>query len=321
MPNPSNEVADVVDLVSSDEDNAPAPSATLDTLPEEVPEDDDDLEVVSCKRAPPKGARPRQGEDASKDCQGATVDAGNQQSHPQSQAHTSTERHEPSARAAGSGVGGSSIGKTNGKKKGSKRKGAADGGDEVEFVGAKTVLDSLQHYPHFRFDCSIYPFRRQRVQRKQMMCERCFCYVCDIEASKCTEWMEHCKATSKSAAWRNMRKTLQDNRRKLASNLANAVDDPAKGTQFARFTTPVAVVDLATDADSDEDGTCTDVMQRTNWYSEGNQTPSRSAESALQMLLGGDEDTVVGDDLPSVVQRSESRISTTRGSAMSIDLP
>lgn len=312
---PANERADVVNLLSSDEDGSESPPREPASLPMEVPADDDELEVISCKRAAPKGSRTRrddpsasQGQHASKGADSGAINRDTQQSN---------NRPEGLANDPVSGAieSGKASTKKSGKKKGTKSTNTDDG--DLVFVLEKTVLNTLEHYPHFRFDCSIHPFRRMRTPRKQEFCEKCFCYVCDTEASKCSEWMNHYKAISTSTAWRNMRKTRQEDRRKLA----NAVDDPVKGTQFARFLTPTAVSELATDGDSneDEDGPITDVMERTNWYCEGDAASSSVVDSVLQTLLDGDDETVLIDDIQSVVARSESRISTRRSSGLTID--
>ena len=41
--------------------------------------------------------------------------------------------------------------------------------------------------------------------KESACCPNCYCYVCDIPASKCDEWASHCKATHTSAHWRDAR--------------------------------------------------------------------------------------------------------------------
>ena len=58
----------------------------------------------------------------------------------------------------------------------------------------------------------------------------CFfsCYVCDIPASSCSEWTNHCGAHHKSSAWRQRRKAHRDIRIHLqASNTVSSVHIPS----------------------------------------------------------------------------------------------
>ena len=81
--------------------------------------------------------------------------------------------------------------------------------DEVEIVNS-TVTNPTIAYVHMRFQCGVHPFitvdsskiqspseqaRRQAANR--LFCNKCYCYICDIPASQCKNWLEHCLAHDK----------------------------------------------------------------------------------------------------------------------------
>ncbi|KAK7929281.1 hypothetical protein WMY93_005676 [Mugilogobius chulae] len=69
--------------------------------------------------------------------------------------------------------------------------------------------------PHARYDCPIQPFMATECEisapmhNNQLMCEQCFCYICDKLASQCEVWstsgMCHCNSHKKSTFWNNQR--------------------------------------------------------------------------------------------------------------------
>jgi hypothetical protein len=69
--------------------------------------------------------------------------------------------------------------------------------DEIEVVG--TLNQVL--LPHMRQHCTEEPFLpfigggMQRLANNVKVCSLCYCYVCNVEASKCPTWNEHCSAT------------------------------------------------------------------------------------------------------------------------------
>ena len=84
---------------------------------------------------------------------------------------------------------------------------SADGKREA-WIHLRAKRQSIHH----RFACPDFPFESGRyfaVSNKQH-CDRCFCWVCEVPASQCTEWDCHCCADSKRQAWQNMRATRQD---------------------------------------------------------------------------------------------------------------
>mgnify|MGYP000527512839 FL=1 len=94
------------------------------------------------------------------------------------------------------------------------------GGEDGDFevVGTKNVVA----LPHAREDCNVYlfhrdafshPHMRQNTKNKPnnaLVCENCYCFVCDDLASKCAFFYhgkqgDHCNATAKCRFWRDER--------------------------------------------------------------------------------------------------------------------
>ncbi|XP_018555299.1 uncharacterized protein zgc:112980 [Lates calcarifer] len=69
--------------------------------------------------------------------------------------------------------------------------------------------------PHARYDCPIHPFTPTDrevsvpVDSNQLICEQCFCYICDKLASACVTWCQsgmcHCNSHKRSEFWNNLR--------------------------------------------------------------------------------------------------------------------
>ncbi|XP_054912525.1 uncharacterized protein zgc:112980 [Poeciliopsis prolifica] len=70
-------------------------------------------------------------------------------------------------------------------------------------------------FPHARYDCPIHPFmptdceRTAPMANNQLICDQCFCYICDKLASLCGMWcssgMCHCNSHNKSDFWNSVR--------------------------------------------------------------------------------------------------------------------
>ncbi|XP_066267624.1 uncharacterized protein [Branchiostoma lanceolatum] len=83
-------------------------------------------------------------------------------------------------------------------------------------------------YPHAREDCRAHkfnstipsqPYGGNSKQENTTFCDSCYCYVCDIPAKECQQWIQgdHCNAHSKDTSWKLKRKkTVADNSRKKA---------------------------------------------------------------------------------------------------------
>ncbi|XP_077381902.1 uncharacterized protein LOC144021447 [Festucalex cinctus] len=68
--------------------------------------------------------------------------------------------------------------------------------------------------PHARFDCPKHPFtatdeNEEPVSGNQLVCDQCFCYICDKLAAKCEKWQIvgvcHCNSHKKSDLWEGVR--------------------------------------------------------------------------------------------------------------------
>lgn len=69
--------------------------------------------------------------------------------------------------------------------------------------------------PHARYDCPLQPFMATEceisapVHNNKLICEQCFCYICDKLASQCEMWSSsgecHCNSHKRSAFWNNLR--------------------------------------------------------------------------------------------------------------------
>lgn len=73
--------------------------------------------------------------------------------------------------------------------------------DDVLYTGRKGEI-ALSDFPHCRENCVNFSFI---VGKEKEYCQNCFCYVCDIPASQCQIWEEHCRASHKLPQWRQAR--------------------------------------------------------------------------------------------------------------------
>jgi len=76
-----------------------------------------------------------------------------------------------------------------------------DDDDDVTFVGRTGAL-ALVDFPHARENCAQHLWK---PGSERTYCENCYCFVCDIPASTCREWEQHCKATHSSPQWQQKR--------------------------------------------------------------------------------------------------------------------
>jgi hypothetical protein len=76
-----------------------------------------------------------------------------------------------------------------------------DADSDVEMVGPPP---EVTNFPHARFNCLVYPFKNLNKIGKKTICNNCYCFVCDILASKCTSWDEHCCAEN-TKYWQDKR--------------------------------------------------------------------------------------------------------------------
>jgi hypothetical protein len=114
--------------------------------------------------------------------------------------------------------------------------GSSDG-DEIEVVG--TVNQVL--LPHMRQHCTIEPYMpsnektaKERFDKNVKVCSLCYCYVCDVEASKRQEWRDH-SCASDSGPMGEFWTTKRKKRKEIKTNAVErelATQPPASNHQI-----------------------------------------------------------------------------------------
>lgn len=62
-------------------------------------------------------------------------------------------------------------------------------------TGDNQICNAGIHFPHSRKDCAMYPLdlkdplKVHNIDQFRKHCVNCYCSVCDVESSKCTEWV------------------------------------------------------------------------------------------------------------------------------------
>ena len=82
-----------------------------------------------------------------------------------------------------------------------------DEDEDVQYQGRSGDI-ALVDYPHTREHCVNHPFIKGK---EKDFCENCYCYVCDVAASSCPCWAQHCKATHTDETWQAKRKEWKEN--------------------------------------------------------------------------------------------------------------
>lgn len=73
--------------------------------------------------------------------------------------------------------------------------------DDDIIITKETGMNPFRDLPHQRYLCNVKPFKSGKDAAD--FCPNCYCYVCDIKASECTEWKgSHCQAVSSDIKWR-----------------------------------------------------------------------------------------------------------------------
>jgi tetratricopeptide (TPR) repeat protein len=84
--------------------------------------------------------------------------------------------------------------------------------DDVQISGAD---DPMILVAHARFNCRMLGmsfssrFGQSDRSQNQKHCPQCYCYVCDVEAAKCTTWSTHCMADG-SQVWQEKRQERKE---------------------------------------------------------------------------------------------------------------
>ncbi|CBY20935.1 unnamed protein product [Oikopleura dioica] len=126
-----------------------------------------------------------------------------------------------------------------------------------DLIATGTVVKEAEILVHPRNGCPIHPFRKTFKEKKviaknEKFCEKCFCYICDIEASKCEYWTDekvrHCNAYhTKEGLWKFIREKYKERKAKKENLLAIKRDlheqRKRKRPESSKATPPV--IDLA----------------------------------------------------------------------------
>lgn len=90
--------------------------------------------------------------------------------------------------------------------------------DELTVVATTQGVRALIDFAHNRFQCAVHPFS---ISTAISFCPKCFCYICDVECSKCESWPQHACANDKEPKWRKMRKCVSQSRKSEAETSDN----------------------------------------------------------------------------------------------------
>jgi len=135
-----------------------------------------------------------------------------------------------------------------------------DDGD-IQITGS-TGKNALSDYPHPRHECVVKSF----TKNPEHFCPNCYCFVCDIKASECTEWKDfHCKA-DRDIKWRrrriktrNKRKAPERARQRLAISFTDHDTDQDSSrstsqTRTRRTRSNVSITTLRVSSQKDVQG-------------------------------------------------------------------
>ncbi|KAJ1408129.1 hypothetical protein B484DRAFT_337020, partial [Ochromonadaceae sp. CCMP2298] len=86
-------------------------------------------------------------------------------------------------------------------------------GDDDDLMVLDDKMFSASDMPHARDSCFAHPYAATTLSGPHSVlatrraanmrhCPMCYCYVCDIKASECADWMEHCLSTYKENRWK-----------------------------------------------------------------------------------------------------------------------
>ena len=159
----------------------------------EILDDDDDDEEYDDDRKP--AAKKRKSNSATNGITNATVSLGDSRSSRSEELEVELVEAPPVSAVAAR------------MEKESNFSGSALSASEECMVIGRTGKNSLSDFPHSREYCSEHPINDD----PKKSCVLCYCYVCDIPASECTEWTKHCKARYQDPKWRRERERRKQN--------------------------------------------------------------------------------------------------------------
>ena len=81
--------------------------------------------------------------------------------------------------------------------------------NSIKVDGCIIIGSTGKNFIHARENCVIEPFAVDPSKH----CDKCFCYVCDVNASDCTEWDSHCHAKNNERKWKNLRSKIRSRKK------------------------------------------------------------------------------------------------------------
>ena len=84
-----------------------------------------------------------------------------------------------------------------------------DSDDDLQVIGYTGNI-ALADFIHAREHCVTQPFSKD----PKRFCQQCFCFVCEVPASECLEWLDgnHCKAQTSVPKWQSARNAVRRKR-------------------------------------------------------------------------------------------------------------
>ncbi|EJK45218.1 hypothetical protein THAOC_36181, partial [Thalassiosira oceanica] len=99
--------------------------------------------------------------------------------------------------------------------------------DEIQMMGGNTTNANID-MPHMRSDCGLHKFVPDTIglpNNNLQICSNCYCFVCDIPASECKAWGQHCHAHPGDAKWKMQREA----RKVIGGKMGNGQFDEDTG--------------------------------------------------------------------------------------------
>ena len=106
-----------------------------------------------------------------------------------------------------------------------------DDDEDVAITGSKGQ-NALQHFPHCRENCVVHLFATDPTKH----CANCFCVVCDVPASRCAAWPQHCRLKYADPSTQSLRKQARAAALLQQAGGAPGADGGGAVAQPARFT-------------------------------------------------------------------------------------
>jgi hypothetical protein len=123
--------------------------------------------------------------------------------------------------------------------------------DEIQITASTLTAPNIV-YPHHRSSCGVHPFSTNSSSNScihssdynnDKFCPNCFCLVCDVPASRCSEWSNntndpsvgpHCHAHHGDAKWINLIKTKRDVAAAATAAATTTVNRPQPRNPYQR---------------------------------------------------------------------------------------